>query len=145
MHFEVGVFWMRRDLFVSDWHEIVILFPLQCMQFCILCRTPHITALCCKQQQQQKTPRAQQCTSSLLIPCAHGKLNVKHHRTTPKPEIHMVRTAKNVQYIFSAQVPVSPGRTVCLVEEKHHCKAHPDAERFKSFFCYECSSPLYCR
>ena len=27
-----------------------------------------------------------QCTSSLLITCAHIKLNVKHHRTTPKPE-----------------------------------------------------------
>ena len=24
----------------------------------------------------------------LLISCAHGKLNVKHHRTTPKSEIH---------------------------------------------------------
>ena len=49
----------------------------------------HTTARCCKKQhQQQKTPRAQQYTSSLLVPCAHGKLNVKHHRTTPKPEIY---------------------------------------------------------
>ena len=30
-----------------------------------------------------------QCTSSLLITCAHIKLNVKHHRTTPKPEIRI--------------------------------------------------------
>ena len=43
-------------------------------------------ARCCKKQQQQKMPRTQQYTSSLLIPCAHGKLNVKHHRTRPKPE-----------------------------------------------------------
>ena len=46
----------------------------------------------------------------------------------------MVRSAKNVHYFFSAQAPVSPGRTVCLVKEKHHCKTHPDAERFKRFF-----------
>ena len=31
---------------------------------------------------------AQQYTSSLVIPCAHGKLNVKHHRTTSKPVVH---------------------------------------------------------
>ena len=24
-----------------------------------------------------------------MIPCAHGKRNVKHHRTSPKPEIHI--------------------------------------------------------
>ena len=51
--------------------------------------TPPLSAVCCKQQQKHKTPRAQHCTSNLLIPCAHGKLNVKHHRTTPKPEIHV--------------------------------------------------------
>ena len=39
---------------------------------------PHAAAGCSKKQQQQKTPHAQQCPSSLLIPCAHGKLNVKH-------------------------------------------------------------------
>ena len=49
---------------------------------------PHTAVLCCKKQQQQKTPRAQQYTSRLVISCAHGKLNVKHHRTTPKPEMH---------------------------------------------------------
>ena len=49
---------------------------------------PH-TAACCFKQQQQKTPRAQENTLSPLIPCAHGKLNVKHHRTSPKPEIHI--------------------------------------------------------
>ena len=48
----------------------------------------------------------------------------------------MVRSAKNVHYFFSAQAPVSPGRTVCLVKEKHHCKTHPDAERFKRFFLF---------
>ena len=47
---------------------------------------PH-TAACCCSKHQQKMPRAQQYTS-LLIPCAHRKLNVKHHRTTPKPETH---------------------------------------------------------
>ena len=50
---------------------------------------PHTAALCCKKQQQQKTPRAQQYTLSLLISCAHAKLNVKYHRTTPEPEIHI--------------------------------------------------------
>ena len=52
-------------------------------------RTPPLSDLCCKKKQQQKTPRAQQYTSTLVVPCAHGKLNVKHHRTTPKPEIRI--------------------------------------------------------
>ena len=55
---------------------------------------PPLFALCCKKQQQQKTFRAQQYTSSLLIQCAHGKLNVKHHRTTPKPATHPSTTAE---------------------------------------------------
>ena len=46
-------------------------------------RTPPLSALCCKKQ-QQKTPRAQQYTSSLVIPCAHGKLNVKAPPDKPK-------------------------------------------------------------
>ena len=50
---------------------------------------PHTAALCCKKQQQKKTPRMQRYTSSLLIPCTHGKLNVKYHRKTPKPDIHI--------------------------------------------------------
>ena len=58
--------------------------------------------LCCKQQQkqqqqqQQKTPRAQQYTSNLLMSCAPGKLNAKHHQTTPKPEIHITVEKKAV-------------------------------------------------
>ena len=57
-------------------------------------RTPPFFALCGKKHQQQKTPRAQQYKSSLVIPCAHAKLNFKHHRTTPKPEIHTSITAE---------------------------------------------------
>ena len=49
---------------------------------------PHSAARCCKKKQQQKTPRAPQYTSSLVIPCAHGKLNVKDDLTTLKPAIH---------------------------------------------------------
>ena len=45
---------------------------------------PHIAAGT-RNEQQQKTPRAHQQTC-LLKPCAHGKLNVKHHRTTMKSE-----------------------------------------------------------
>ena len=56
-------------------------------------RTPPLSDLCCKKQ-QQKTPRAQQYTSSLVISCAHGKLNIKHHRTTPKPKIYTTITAE---------------------------------------------------
>ena len=48
---------------------------------------------CCNKR-QQKTPRAQQYTS-LLIPCAHGKLNVKHHRTTPKRETHITSRGRS--------------------------------------------------
>ena len=39
-------------------------------------------------------PRAQQHTN-LLIPCAHGKLNVKHYRTIPKPETHITRRGRS--------------------------------------------------
>ena len=51
---------------------------------------PHTAARCYCNKQQHKTPRAQQYTS-LLVPCAHGKLNAKHYRATPKPETHMTR------------------------------------------------------
>ena len=50
-------------------------------------------AFCCKQQ-QRKTSRVQQFTSSLVIPFAHGKLNVKNHRTTPIPSIYTSITAE---------------------------------------------------
>ena len=80
----------------SDWHKMVLSFPLH-----IACnfenyaahRTPHTASLCCllpEAAAAEDTSRAAvQYTSSLLIPCAHVKLNVKHHRTTPKPEIHI--------------------------------------------------------
>ena len=52
---------------------------------------PHTAArCCCCNKQQHKTPRAQQYTS-LLVPYAHGKLNGKHYRATPKPETHITR------------------------------------------------------
>ena len=54
-----------------------------------ICAAHRRPLLCCKKQ-QHKTPRAQQHTS-LLAPCAHGKLNVKLYRTTPKPETHITR------------------------------------------------------
>ena len=76
----------------SDWHKIILLFPLRIacnFGSCAAHRTPPPSVVCNKKQQQQKTPRAQQCTSSPLIPCAGGKPNVKHHRTTPKPEVHI--------------------------------------------------------
>ena len=66
----------------SAWPKIVILSLIAC----ILKFMPHTAARCCSKQ-QQNTPRAQQYTS-LLMPCAHGKLNIKHHRTTPKPDTH---------------------------------------------------------
>ena len=37
---------------------------------------------------------ARSSTRRVLIPCAHGKLNVKHHRTTLKPAIHTSITAE---------------------------------------------------
>ena len=46
----------------------------------------------------------------------------------------MVRAANNMLSFFSAQVPVSPGRTVCLTKEKRNWKAHPNAERLKQKF-----------
>ena len=55
------------------------------------CRLPDAAA-------PQNTSRAEvQRTSSLLIPCAHRKLNVKHHQTAPKPEI---RTVPGIHIIY---------------------------------------------
>ena len=78
----------------SDWHKIVLLFPLHiACNFWRYCRTQHASALCCLLPEaaasQDTSHAAVQCTSSLLISCALVKLNVKHHRTTPKPEIHI--------------------------------------------------------
>ena len=73
-------------------------------------RKPPLFALCCKKEQQQ-TPRAQQCTSSLVIPCAHGKLNVKHHRKTPRPEIHTSMTAEKDEAALARKLYRAPKRT----------------------------------
>ena len=96
MLFQAGCFGCGEFSGCSEWHEFVILFPLPLCRFerYAAHRKPPLFALCCKKQQQQKTPRAQQYTSSLVIPCAHEKLNVKHHRTTPKPAIHTGITAE---------------------------------------------------
>ena len=77
----------RGILSCSDWHNIFRLFPLH-----IACnfenyaahRTPPLSSGCSKKQHKQKPPRAQQRTSSLLIPCAHGKLNVKPPPDNPE-------------------------------------------------------------
>ena len=53
-----------------------------------------IYAACCRNRAAEDTPRAHQHTS-LLIPCAHGKLNAKHYRTTPKPETHITRRGRS--------------------------------------------------
>ena len=98
----------------SDWHKIVLLFPLHIarnFESYAAHHTPPISAVCCQKQQQQKTPRAQQYTSSLVITCAHGKLNVKHHRTTPKPEIHTSITAEKDEAALPRKYYRSPKRT----------------------------------
>ena len=46
MFFQAGVFWVWRNFLVfSDWHEIVIWFPLHLMLVGTLCRTPQAAAL----------------------------------------------------------------------------------------------------
>ena len=78
----------------SDWHKIFFCFRSILHVILKVVRTPHITDLCCVLPEvaaAEDTSRAAvQCTSSLLIPCAHGKLSVQHHRTAPKPEIHIM-------------------------------------------------------
>ena len=59
----------------------------------IACTFEIYAARCCNRAAED-TPRAQQHTS-LLIPCAHGKLNVKHYRTTPKPETHITSRGRS--------------------------------------------------
>ena len=49
-----------------------------------------------------------------------GPRKVNRSTVTLQYEYDMVRAANNLHYFFSAQVPVSPGRAVCLVSEKHH-------------------------
>ena len=43
---------------------------------------------------QRKTRRAR-INTSLLIPCAQGKLDVKNYQTTPKPETHMTSRGRS--------------------------------------------------
>ena len=84
----------------SDWHRIFLLFPLHIaynFESYAAHRTPPLSAVCCKKQHKEKTPHAQHCTSSLLIPCAYRKLKVKHHRTTPKPEIHTYHSREKAE------------------------------------------------
>ena len=75
-------------------------------------------ALCCKKQQQQKMPCAQQYTSSPVIPCAHGKLNVKHHRTTPKPAIHTSITAEKDEAALARKQYRAPKRTQAAQQQQ---------------------------
>ena len=94
MHLQAGVLWVRGDSAISgNFAEVgreksffcgVLIGPKSSIPFTPLHESfeihdAHRRSLC-KKQQQQKTPRAQQYTSTLLIPCAHGKLNVQHHR-----------------------------------------------------------------
>ena len=83
-------------------------------------RKPPLFALCCKKEQQQ-TPRAQQCTSSLVIPCAHGKLNVKHHRKTPRPEIHTSMTAEKDEAALARKLYRAPKRTQ-TAQQQQQCE-----------------------
>ena len=54
------------------------------------------------------------------MPCAHGKLNVKHHRTTPKPEIRVLQQRKTKlrwPKFYSA-----PKRTQAAQQMKQQCE-----------------------
>ena len=88
----------------------------------ILRTVPHTAARCCCNKQQH-TPRAQQYTS-LVVPCAHGKLDVKHHRTTPKPETHVTR---QVVILRSSRVRSCAGEKIEYqnVYNKRHSHHHP--------------------
>ena len=65
---------------------------LFCFTF-IACNFEFYAARCCNRAAED-TPRVQQ-HRSLLTPCAHGKLNVKHYRTTPKPETHFTSRGRS--------------------------------------------------
>ena len=101
----------------------------------IACTFEIYAARCCNRAAED-TPRAQQHTS-LLIPCAHGKLNVKHYRTTPKPETHITsrgrscagekienRAPKRIQ----AQQLSSSGTAATT---RHHRDDHPHVRHSK--------------
>ena len=73
----------------SDWYKLLFCFrSILHVILKAMLHTAHRRSLLPEAAVAEDTSRAAvQCTSSLLIPCAHGKLNVKHHRTTPEPEI----------------------------------------------------------
>ena len=91
-------------------------------------------ARCCNRAAEH-TPRAQQHTS-LLKPCAHGKLNVKRYRTTPKPETHVTSrgrscAVKNIENrapkrIQAQQQLLSSGTATTT---RHHHDYHPHGSR----------------
>ena len=105
-------------------------------------------------------PRAQQHTS-LLIPCAHGKLNVKHYRTTPKPETHITSRGRScagekienrAPKLVHAQQLSSSGTATTTT--RHHHDYHPHVRQQGTKFlggtctsisascCYCCRSVL---
>ena len=85
-------------------------------------RKPSLCALCRKKQHQQKTPLAQQYSSSLVIPCAHGKLNVKHHWTTPKPATHTSITAEKDKAALARKKLYTAPRRTQAEQQQQQCE-----------------------
>ena len=54
------------------------------------------------------------------MPCAHGKLNVEHHRTTPKPETHIASRERSCAGDKIENTPESTKKNVSKRHSRHH-------------------------
>ena len=79
------------------------------MNFCFLRRTLPLAA-------------ATQQYTCLLIPCAHRKLNVRQHRTTPKPETHIAVEEEAALTRFKFKGAAASDK----IEHHNVCKPHSD-------------------
>ena len=57
--------------------------------------------------------------TSLLVPCAYGKLNVKLYRTTPKPETHITRQVVEKETALWREYR-APKKSIQAAQRPHH-------------------------
>ena len=108
-----------------------LISPKSSFCFALIACTFQIYAARCCNTAAEDTPRAQQHTS-LLTPCAHGKLNVKHYRTTPKPDKHITsrgRSCAGEKIENRAPKRILRSTSTAAAEQQRHSHHYPPPPR----------------
>ena len=93
--FDVDVFWMRRDSCLRVLIGTKSLFCCACnFESYAAHRRPPLSAAPISSSSRIRLARSSTRRVLLLKLCAHGKLNAKHHRTTPNSEIYITALEK---------------------------------------------------